>query len=125
MKRSSQVALLLMGVTTAGATSYAFLPSRDCVAPDKPAALAPGAINPQTLAPSATPCEPNRRSSRSYWASRSNNNTTTTRRSGWGGWFSRSSSRTSFAPTGTRSGSSGTSSRGGFGSTGHGHSSGS
>ena len=85
MKRSSQVALLLMGVTSAGAATYAIIPSRDCVAPDKPAALAPGAVSPQTLAPgvapgvapsvqSAVPCQPTRRSSwgyRSYWSGRS------------------------------------------------------
>jgi len=107
MKRSSQVALLLMGVTTAGATSYALIPSRDCAAPNKPAAIAPGAINSQTLAPAAVPCDSGRRSwgSRWYWNSRSSGNT-----SGWRSFFSGSSGRTS----GTSSGGIG-SSRGGFG----------
>ena len=70
MKRSSQVALLLMGVTRAGASSYALIPPRGCAAPEKPAAMAPGVINPQTLAPGvasnanpAVPCKPSRRSS--------------------------------------------------------------
>ncbi|MBI3704179.1 MAG: hypothetical protein HY244_10150 [Rhizobiales bacterium] len=142
MKRSSQVALLLMGVTGAGTATYAVMPTRDCVAPNKPAALAPGAINPQTLAPGGTPavapgvtpnaqqavpCQPSRRSSwyyRSYWSGRnygysSSPTQPTARRS----LFSPSSSHTSVPSVGHRSGSGSS----GFGSTGHsvsGHSSG-
>jgi hypothetical protein len=135
MKRSSQVALLLMGVTTAGASSYALIPPRDCVAPDRPAAI--GAINPQTLAPGAigtsagaAPCNSNARSSSygggrsSYWSSRSSGNTSsTTQLSGRRSLFSSSTSRTSVPTVGRASGTIG--SRGGFGSTGHsaGHSS--
>ena len=43
MKRSSQVALLLMGATGVGAGAYAMTPPRDCVPPGSPAAaIAPG-----------------------------------------------------------------------------------
>ncbi|MGA9198589.1 MAG: hypothetical protein WB037_26190, partial [Pseudolabrys sp.] len=66
MKRSSHVALLLMGVTTAGASAYALLPTRDCVGPES---TSPGAISPQAIAPGSAaaatpvvPCESGRRS---------------------------------------------------------------
>lgn len=126
MKRSAQVVLLLMGATTAGASAYALMPPRGCVAPEKPAAVAPGAINPQVLAPGVTPgaaaavpCEPGRRSTwtrSSYWYSRSYNSGAspaqpTARRS----LFSPSRSHTSVPSVGHR----GTGSRSGFGSTGH------
>ena len=138
MKRSSQVALLLMGVTSAGASAYALMPPRGCVAPEKPAAMAPGAVNPQTLAPGgapgvqpavqpAAPCQPSRRSYwgyRSYWSGRSYGySSTTTQPSGRRSLFSPSRSHTSVPSVGH----SGTGARGGFGSTGHsvsGHSSG-
>ena len=127
MKRSSQVALLLMGVTSAGASAYALMPPRGCVAPEKPAALTAGAINPQILAPgavadgkqAAVPCEPGRRSTwtrSSYWSSRSyysygsSSTQPTARRS----LFSPSRSHTSVPSVGHGIGS-----RGGFGSTGH------
>lgn len=125
MKRSSQVALLLLGVTGAGAASYAVMPARECVAPAKPAALAPGAINSQTLAPGvaprgqpAAPCERSRYSSwghRSYWSSRSYDySSSPAKPSGWRGLFSSSRSHTSVPSVGHSSGS-----RSGFGSTGH------
>jgi hypothetical protein len=138
MKRSSQVALLLMGVTSAGAATYAVMPTRNCVAPDKPAALAPGAVNPQTLAPGgapavapnaqqAVPCPPSRRSSwyyRSYWSGRNYGySSSPTQPSARRSLFSPSRTHTSVPSVGHRSGSG---SRG-FGSTGHsvsGHSSG-
>lgn len=123
MKRSSQVALLLIGVTSAGASAISLIPPRECTA--NPAAIAPGAISPQTLAPGiapgvkpTVPCEPSRRSSwtsRSYWSSRSYSNTTSpTQPSGWRSMFSRSTTHTS-VPSVPRS----TGSRGGFGSFGH------
>ena len=125
MKLSVQVALLLMGVTGAGASAYAVLPPRECTAPDKPAALAPGAINPQTLAPgvapgvqATVPCDRSRYSSwghRSYWSTRSYGyNSTTTQPSGRRSLFSPSRSHTSVPSVGHRSGS-----PSGFGSTGH------
>jgi hypothetical protein len=130
MKRSAQVVLLLMGATSVGASAYTMLPPRGCVAPDKPAAVAPGAISPQTLTQGSEtegkaalvqqqPCHPGRRSTwtrRSYWSSRSydysSTNPPTARRS----IFSPSRSHTSVPSVGTRSGSG---SRSGFGSTGH------
>ena len=126
MKRSAQVALLLMGVTGAGASAYAILPPRACTAPDKPAALAPGAVNPQTLAPGvapavqpAAPCVRSRYSSwgyRSYWSSRSYSyNSSTTQPTARRSLFSPSRSHTSVPSVGR----SGTGSRSGFGSTGH------
>jgi hypothetical protein len=126
MKRSSQVALLLMGVTTAGASAYAVLPPRECTASDKPAAMAPGAINPQTLAPGlapvvkpAAPCDRSRYSSwgyRSYWSGRSYAyNSSPTQPSGRRSLFSPSRSHTSVPSVGHR----GSGSHGGFGSTGH------
>lgn len=132
MKRSSQVALLLMGVTTAGASSYALIPSRDCAAPNQPAAI--GAVNPQTLAPvavgaanpAAAPCSSNSRTSSyggyrsSYWSSRSNTSSSSTQASAKRSLFSPSTSHTSVPSVGrSSSSSSSSSSRGGFGSTGH------
>jgi hypothetical protein len=125
MKRSSQVALLLMGVTRAGASSYALIPPRGCAAPEKPAAMAPGVINPQTLAPGvasnanpAVPCEPSRRSSwtrTSYWSGHSYGYTSSpTQPSGRRSLFSPSTSHTSVPSVGRSAGS-----RGGFGSVGH------
>ena len=127
MKRSSQVALLLMGVTGAGASAYALMPPRGCVAPEKPAAMAPGAINPQTLAPgiaangkqATVPCEPGRRSTwtrTSYWSGRSyyGYGSSTTQPTARRSLFSPSRSHTSVPSVGHSSGA-----RGGFGSTGH------
>jgi len=148
MKRSSQVALLLMGVTGAGAATYSLAPPRACV-PDRPAAVAPstavpgaashGAMTSEALAPGAAsllrpanPCPPRRRwswgrgsdwSFRSYYDSStpsSSPSTPSTRRS----LFSPSTSHTSVPTVGRGSssrstGSGGSGSRGGFGSTGH------
>jgi len=126
MKRSAQVALLLMGVTGAGASAYALMPPRGCVAPEKPAAMAPGAINPQILAPGvaaaaapAVPCEPGRRSTwtrSSYWSGRSYGySSPRTPQTGRSILFSPSRSHTSVPSVGR----SGSGSRSGFGSTGH------
>jgi hypothetical protein len=126
MKRSSQVALLLMGVTSAGASGYALLPPRGCAATEKPAAMAPGAINPQALAPGTTldakatvPCDTSRRSSwgyRSYWSSRSYAyGSSGTQPSARRSLFSPSTSHTSVPSVGSRSAGS----RDGFGGTGH------
>ena len=126
MKRSSQVALLLMGVTSASAATYTVMPTRECVAPDKPAAMAPGAVNPQTLAPGiapgvqpAAPCVRSRYSSwghRSYWSGRSYGySSSPTQPSARRSLFSPSRSHTSVPSVGH----SGIGSHGGFGSTGH------
>jgi len=120
MKRSSQVALLLMGVTTAGASAYALFPQSDCTAAEKPSAIAPGAVSPRTLAPGVansakpvTPCESTRRSSwgrRYHWSSYSDDAARPSRRTGA---FSQSTSHTSVPSIGHSSGF-----RGGFGSFG-------
>src|SRR5262245_21954546 len=123
MKRSSHVALLLMGMTTAGASAYALMPSRDCAAPQAPA---PEAIAPQTLAPGTAgsakpvaPCTSGARSSggsRTYWYSRSysHGSSSTQQPPGRHGAFSPSQSHTSVPSVGH-----GPSTHGGFGSTGH------
>jgi len=100
MKRSSQVALLLMGVTGVGASSYALIPRSDC-----PPATVPG-----TAAPVASPtaCQPGR----SHFTSH-----------GSGGNWSRPIF--SHSDSSTRIGTSAPSGRGGFGSTGAAHSTGS
>jgi hypothetical protein len=121
MKRSSQVALLLMGVAGAGASAYALFPQQDCVAPEKPAAISPGTVSPQTLAPGVvrnanptTPCSSTRRSywgRRYLWSSGSDEATRPSRRSSV---FSPSTNHTSVPSVGRSSGW-----RGGFGSFGH------
>jgi len=126
MKRSSQVALLLMGVTGAGASAYALMPPRGCVAPEKPAVMAPGAVNPQILAPGVTaavapavPCEPGRRSTwtrSSYWSGRTYGySSPRTPQTGRSILFSPSRSHTSVPSVGRSS----SGSRSGFGSIGH------
>jgi len=126
MKRSSQIALVLMGATSLGATSYAMAPRTDCVPPGQQrppiAAGNPG----QPLKPE---CRESRRwggtnYGSSNWGSRSS--------SGWVWGRSSSSSSAGLAPTSpsairaaTNSSASGILSsgssvaRGGFGSTGH------
>src|SRR5512132_377398 len=117
MKRSSQVALLLMGMTTAGASAYALLPPRDCATP--------GTISPQTLAPGTgpvkpfAPCESGGRSSsgsRSYWSSRSysRGSSSTPQQSGEYSGHAPPESHTSVPSVGHGPGT-----RGGFGSIGH------
>jgi len=134
MKRSSQIALVLMGATSLGATSYAMAPRTDCVPPgqQRPAVAAGTPARPgQSLQPE---CRERRwggsshSSGSSTWGSRS---------SGWMWGRSASSSSAGLAPTspstmraitnpsasGILSSSSGSSvARGGFGSTGHGFS---
>ena len=116
MKRSSQVALLLMGVTGVGASSYALAPRRDCPPPRVPGAAAPGAREFVAQAPA---CQPGRsyftsHGSRGYWS----------RPIFSSGAFESTRTVTSTA-TGPSSGSGPSTGRGGFGSTGHGISSGS
>jgi hypothetical protein len=111
MKRSSSVALLLMGMGGVGATSYALAPPRDCAARDntQPAAVAAAADQP------AQDCR--RRwssSSRSYFYSSDNNSSS---------WFSSTSSRNRNPSVVPRSASHTTPvTRGGFGRTGSFHS---
>jgi len=127
MKRSTQVALLLMGVTGAGAGAYALTPPRQCVA-DQPGAVtnqvAPGAITPGTLAPgarsvvtpglapqaAANPCPPRRRwdssgTSRSHWYIRDTSSSTSNQPTRRSVLFSPSRSHTSVPSVGSRSGS--------------------
>lgn len=128
MKRSSHVALLLMGVgvTGAGAAGYMITrPPPNCVQPGGPPALSQGARD-------LEPCPPRR--SWSAPAYSSNTRTTWTRtnssssstRSGWWPVFSRSTTRTSTttsvplssrSSTSTTTRSSTTTTRSGFGST--------
>jgi len=116
MKRSAQVALLLMGVSGVGAGAYALTPPRNNCVPQgaPPSAMA---ANPAG-APTAEPCPPRRQSS-GIGSSRSH----------FGSWSSTSSSTStpassagraaSTVPAVGRSGTSGGVSHGGFGSTGH------
>ena len=127
MKRSSQVALLLMGTAGVGAGAYAMTsPRTDCIAPGTP----PSAVAPAVRGkPALEPCPPRRSGSGGYYY-----------RSYWGGgnsshWsrpiFSRGSATSSATPSGSvplasrgsvpssSRGASGGVSRGGFGSTGH------
>jgi hypothetical protein len=128
MKRSSQIALVLMGATAVGGTSYAMMPRNECrpVPGAQQPAGASVRINPATGQPE--PCREDRRSSSSSryssWGSSGSSST----------WSRRSQQPTSTSvamrPSGTSvpstSSHSSTSvaSRGGFGSTGHGVSSG-
>jgi hypothetical protein len=117
MKRSAQVALLLMGVSGVGAGAYALTPPRNnCVPQGAPPSAV--AANPAGAA-AVEPCPPRRQGSgigssgRSYfgsWSSSSSTSTTTT-----------SAGRaTSTVPSVGHSGtSSGGVTHGGFGSTGH------
>jgi hypothetical protein len=131
MKRSSQIALVLMGATAVGSTSYAMMPRNECRPPAQQQTGVPVPPNP---AAQPEPCRESRRSG-------------STSSSGYSRWGSSGSSsiwsRRSPQPTSTStsvamrpSGSSvpavsshsssttSTASRGGFGSTGHGFSSG-
>jgi len=97
MKRSSQVAVLLIGASAVGGTGYAAMSQRDCSAQTQQTAAASGApgTNPQN-------------SCRSRWGGH-----------GSGGWWSRRSS-TQSNPASSIGGQLGitTTSRGGFGSIG-------
>ena len=124
MKRSAQVALLLMGVGGVGAGAYAITPPRnDCVPQGgtPPSAMAPNPAGAAVAA--AQPCPPRRSgsgSSSSRYSSWSRGSSTSSH------WstpiFNRSGAST--VPAAGRSGSAGSSSssgvaRGGFGATGH------
>jgi hypothetical protein len=107
MKRSSQIVLLLAGVTTAGASSYALMSPSDCGTPERPATVAPGAVNqPQSR------CSTSSRSSSSshYYGSSRSNNAGSDDLSGRHGSSSASISHASLG---------GGTSWGGFGSIGH------
>jgi hypothetical protein len=96
MKRSSQVALLLMGAGAVGGASYAAMPQRDCSAPAQQTAVAPDASGTRS-----------QRSCGGRWGGH------------WsGGWSWRSTSAQSGSSIVGQSGST-TTSRGGFGSIGH------
>lgn len=118
MKRSSQVALLLMGVGGVGATAYAVTPARDCTAPAQQSTVASGlaatdiAAQPQKQA--QDPC-PSRRSWSSYSSSHGGSHWSRPIFTGRHG-----TTTTSAAPVARASGSStfGTL-RGGFGSIAH------
>jgi hypothetical protein len=127
MKRSSQVALLLMGVTGVGATGYAMTkPPPNCVAPGGPSATKA----PAAPVPGAEPCPPRRQwsSSGSSYSSWSRTNSSYNSRSSGGIWPIFSRTGTSATPSGsvplagrsatitTRS-STTTTTRSGFGST--------
>jgi len=125
MKRSGQVALVLMGLTGTTAAGAYMMPSRpEC----RPAPAASTTLNPPNAAtPLASAAEPCRRRSWSGWRW----NSYSSYHSGYsGGWFSRGSAPTSVSTALSSSGrsststgtsrSSGSTARGGFGSTGHG-----
>ena len=130
MKRSAQVALVLMGVTGTTATAAYLMPSRECRTLPSATAAGPPAALPQNA---ATPAEPCRRGSsgghyyRSWgsWGWGSNRSTMTTRPSSSvsTALSGNSGGRVGAVSTGTSSRSS--TARGGFGSTGHGMSGGS
>jgi hypothetical protein len=128
MKRSSQVVLLLMGVSGVGAGAYAMMPARQCTPAPQPGAVAPrvpgapviSGTDMQGVTPAVNPCPPSRWSSGSgsgsHWSRpvfRSSSSTTATR----------TSIQPSRVSTPGSSISPGTASRGGFGSTGRGFSS--
>ena len=135
MKRSAQVALLLMGVGGVGAGAYALTPPRNNCVPQ--AGAQPSAVAPNlTGAPGAEPCPPRRQNSgigssgRSYyssWSSGSSNTSGRTSSSWWGPIFGSGRSATSTSTSAGRSSSAGGGgfsssgvARGGFGGTGHG-----
>jgi hypothetical protein len=108
MKRSSQVALLLMGTMAVGGGAYALMPSENCQ-PNQPGVTQPGG-------------QPNQNCNNRSW--RSSGGGSSGYHSGYGGSSSSSpsqhlSSQQHFAGSGTSSGSSSSTSpvaRGGFGS---------
>jgi len=121
MKRSSHVALLLMGMGSVGAGAYALSPPRNCSQPD---GAPPAAVSPATGQP-AQECPPRRRwsswsSSNSHSYSSYSSSSSPGRSSA--GWFSRGSHQgtaTSVIPSAGRTGGV---ARGGFGATGASHS---
>jgi hypothetical protein len=129
MKRSAQVALVLMGVTgTTAAGAYMMPPRPECQAAPS-AAVAPGAPPAVTgAAPAAAP-QPCRRRSWGSWRWSGNSHYYSYDNNSPRSWFpsTRSSppTSTSIAPTSSGPHSSGPSApsapRGGFGTTGHSH----
>ncbi|MGH6738382.1 MAG: hypothetical protein ACREDY_05010 [Bradyrhizobium sp.] len=116
MKRSAQVALLLMGVGGVGAGAYAVSPARNDCVPQRNAPASAVAPNPTSALAANTPCPPRRTGTGSstrggYYRS-------------WSNWSTPIYNRGSSTSTAGRSGSTGTSrsggvARGGFGGTGH------
>ena len=134
MKRSAQVALVLMGVTGTTATAAYMMPSREC-RPQQPtpAAAAAGTATPAAnLPPGVTPKQPSdcgyRSGSRSYhswgnwgWNSDRRYSGSGTRSSSMSTALTSSGGRVgAISSTSTSSSSSSTATRGGFGSTGRG-----
>jgi len=118
MKRSSQVALLLMGVSGVGAAGYAMTPSEpDCTPPAQQSSVAPGAAAIRGAAqPVVNPCPP-RRHYTSYGRSNYNSHWSRPIFSGWGG--SSPTSNTSFVAAHSSGSSVSGIVRGGFGSFAH------
>jgi len=116
MKRSGHIALVLMGATAMGASSYALMPQRNCPAPNNtaPGQQAAAVAGNPVADPNAQPCRESRR-----WGSSSYRSSS--------GWFWRSSSTSSGTataysggvPAAGRSGAGVSVARGGFGGTGH------
>lgn len=108
VKRSGHVALLVMGTIAVGTTAYTMMPRQACE-PSPAGTAVPGA---ETPVPASTACSSRSSSSSgsSRWSSRSS-------------FFSSDSSNHSSSGTSSDSGHSSVS-RGGFGSFGHGFSSG-
>ena len=137
MKRSSQVALVLMGVTaTTAAGAYMMPPRPECRQPAASTVVNPAAALPQGATPAAAQGEQSCRrrrwgtwrwSSGSYYSDRSRPLFSNRAPTSVSTALSPASRSTSTGTSASRSGSTGTS-RGGFGSTGHsmsGHSGGS
>jgi len=137
MKRSAQVALVLMGVTGTTATAAYMMPSRECrpsqATPPAAAAPAAGTATPATnLPPGVTPKQPSdcgRSGYRSSYHSWGNWGWNSDRRYSSSGTPSSSVSTAltssggrvgAISSTSTSSSSSSSAARGGFGSTGHG-----
>jgi hypothetical protein len=131
MKRSAQVALVLMGVTATTATAAYMMPARGDCRPQQPApssAASPSAALPPGVTPKAQsePC--GRRSSGHYYGSWGNWGWNSNRVASTGNPSSSVSTALTNTSTGGRVGAVSTSSsssssssaaRGGFGSTGH------
>lgn len=104
MKRSSQVALLLMGTTAIGGTAYSLMPSENCSA-ERPAISATGA-------PVTNDCARRSSSSSSYSGGRSRSSGGSSNQQGLFG-------NTSYTGSHSNSASSIPVTRGGFGSFAH------
>jgi hypothetical protein len=102
-KRSSHVALLLMGTFAVGGAAYALMPRQSCTPSPPGMAGSPGVAAPATPQPNATPC-----SSRGSWGGSSHSS----RYSFFGGGDSAGRSSSGASSSEAESGSA---SRGGFG----------